>query len=129
MSLLMLDNFYKISGNISAMTHVLCRSTAQQETLLTYSNLLCMRHNFLVQIKLCNAWPMHLASGVCIFPVLTEPIEDTFCATLHKTLEDYYYCNTFKMWIIRRLVKAFPALTLSFFFQFTFSYSVLLNLL
>jgi hypothetical protein len=135
----MQDNFYKIFGNISIMTHVLCRSTAQQKTLLTCSNLLCMRHKFLVQIKLCNSWPTHLAS-VHIFPILREPTEDTLCTTLHKTLEDYYYCNTFKMWIIMQLVNALPAFMFilftqtpfleSFFFsQFTFAHSVLLNLI
>jgi hypothetical protein len=84
MSLLMQDNFCKIFGNISTMTHVLCRSTAQQKTLLTCSNLLCIRHKFLVQIKLRYTWPMHLASGVHIFPILREPTEDTLCTTLHK---------------------------------------------
>lgn len=112
MSLLTQDNFYKIFDNISTMMHVLCKSIAQQKTLLTCSNLLCTRHIFLVQIKLCNSWPMHLASRVHIFPILREPNENTLCTTRHKNLEEYYYCNTFKMWIIIRLVNALPVFIL-----------------
>jgi len=105
----MQDDLYKISGNNSTMTHVLCRSTAQQKTLLTCSNILCVRHELLVQIKLCNSWPMHLPS-VHIFPILREPTDDTLCTTLHKNPEDYYYCNTFKMWITMWLVNALLAI-------------------
>ena len=116
----MQDNLYKIFGNISTTTHVLCRSTAQQKTLLTWSNLLRMRHKFLVQIKLCNSWPMHLPSGVHIFPIRREPIEDTLCTTLHKNPEDYYYCNTFKMRITMRLVNALLAFMFILFTQTPF---------
>lgn len=114
MSLLMQDDLHKISGNISTVTHVLCRRTAQQKTLLTCSNLLCMKHKFLVQVKLCNSWPMHRPS-VHIFPILREPTEDTFCTTLHKNPVDYYYGNTFKMWITMRLVNALLAFTFIMF--------------
>jgi hypothetical protein len=73
----------------------------------------CVRDTiFLVQIKLCNSWPMHPASRVHIFPILREPNEDTLCTTWHKNLEEYYYCNTFKMWIIMWLVNALPAFIL-----------------